>query len=239
MKKTIILIFLVAFSLLCVSLAQGNKPIARSENIIYEDKLNDTQEASFHSVIDDADCPIAEAIDLGLLSGTKWASWNVGASAPWEYGEYYAWGETEPKDYYDWSFYTYCNGSYSTCHHIGDEIAGSKYDVAHIKWGGSWRLPSLEQVKELINCCTRMWIQQKGVYGTLVIGPNGASIFLPAAGYRWQDNLYNEGLIGYYWLSTPYPYHECDAFNFNFNSGYWYWSNNYRSFGFPVRPVCH
>lgn len=239
MKKLVYLFLLVNYSLLFAAKIQVNMNMLGNDHDIIKLKVDSIYEAYFHTAIDDSNSPIAEAIDLGLPSGTKWASWNVGASASWEYGDYYAWGETELKDYYDWSSYTYCNGSYSTCHHIGDEIAGSKYDVAHIKWGGSWRMPSLEQVKELINCCTRMWIQQKGVYGTLVIGPNGASIFLPAAGYRWQDNLYNEGLIGYYWLSTPYPYHECDAFNFNFNSGYWYWSNNYRSFGFPVRPVCH
>ena len=217
---------------------QNNKDMTEIDNGIQVIEVDSILDASSYIYVDESKCPIAEAIDLGLSSGTKWASWNVGASAPWDYGNYYAWGETEPKDYYDWSTYTYCNGSYTTCHHIGNGITGTQYDVAHEKWGGSWRMPSHEQVNELINSCTRMWIKQNGIYGTLVIGPNGATIFLPAAGNRWHDSLLYEGLIGYYWVSTLYPYHDCEVYNLSFNSGYWYCSNNYRSFGLPVRAVC-
>ena len=183
-------------------------------------------------------CPEPEAIDLGLPSGTKWASWNVGASAPEEYGGYYAWGETEEKEYYDWSTYAHCNGSSSTCHHIGDDIAGTEYDVAHAKWGGSWQMPTRSQIQEMIDNCTRTWTTQNGVKGILVTGSNGASLFFPAAGYYMEDCLYAVG-DGIYWTSSLGPNNEFDAYVFNYYSNGWY-SNNYysRDYGFPVRAVC-
>jgi len=185
------------------------------------------------------ECPVAEAIDLGLPSGTKWASWNVGASKPEEYGGYYAWGETEEKDYYDESTYKYYNSENGGYIHIGDDIAGTEYDVAHVKWGGSWRMPSLEQIKELINNCTRTWTTQNGVNGTLVSGPNGNSIFLPAASERWYDYLYGEGEYGNVWSSSLDPNGEYGANYLNFYSNDWGWaSGGYRYFGRSVRAVC-
>jgi len=182
--------------------------------------------------------PVAKAIDLGLPSGTKWASWNVGASKPEEYGGYYAWGETEEKDYYDWSTYIYYDGSSSTCHHIGDDIAGTEYDVAHVKWGGSWRMPTRAQQDELQKNCTREWTQQNSVNGIRVTGPNGNSIFLPAAGYRWRGNLSREGSYGYYWSSSLYPNDEYGADALYFDSDYWDWNYKYRYNGRSVRAVC-
>ena len=87
-----------------------------------------------------------EAIDLGLPSGTKWASCNVGATKPEEYGGYYSWGETEEKETYDWSTYIHCDGSSSTCHDLGSDISGTEYDVAHVKWGGKWCMPTLDDI---------------------------------------------------------------------------------------------
>ena len=183
------------------------------------------------------DCPVAEAIDLGLPSGTKWASWNVGASKPEEYGGYYAWGETEEKDYYDWSTYTHCDGSRETCHHIGDDIAGTEYDVAHMKWGGSWRMPTKAQQDELRENCTREWTQQNGVNGIRVTGPNGNSIFLPATGYRWDDDLYYGGSGGCYWSSSLFSFYG-SAYRLSFNSSYWDWDYDIRGYGQSVRAVC-
>lgn len=193
--------------------------------------------------------PVAEAIDLGLPSGIKWASWNVGASNPEGYGGYYAWGETELKDYYDWSTYIHCDGSQETCHYIGDDIAGTEYDVAHVKWGGLWRTPTSEQLEELIENCTIEWTQQNGVNGFRATGPNGNSIFLPAAGYRWYylldyDYLYegSNGLFwsssGLYWSSSYDPDNEDFAFGFVFNSDYWDWYYLSRYYGRSVRAVC-
>ena len=184
------------------------------------------------------DYPVAEAIDLGLPSGTLWASWNVGASKPEEYGGYYAWGETEEKDYYDWSTYTLCDGSYSTCHHIGDDIAGTEYDVAHVKWGGSWYMPSINQIKELRDNCTQTWTKQNGVYGIRVTGPNGNTIFIPAAGYRTRDSLYGEGENGACWSSSLYSNYSYSAYGLlNFLNEYWDWSYYDRSIGYSVRAV--
>ncbi len=192
----------------------------------------------FQNIVEDEnDCPVAEAIDLGLPSGTKWASWNVGASKPEEYGGYYAWGETEEKDYYDWSTYTHCDGSYETCHHIGDDIAGTEYDVAHIRWGGSWRMPTIDQIKELVNNCSWTWTTQNGVNGQLVTGPNGGTIFIPAAGTLGFDYLLDESENGYCWSSSLYPRSEANARFLYFNSGYWDDGSNFRCEGHSVRPV--
>ena len=178
------------------------------------------------------------AIDLGLPSGTKWACCNIGASSPEGYGGYYAWGETEEKSYYDWDTYKYYNDDTGLVN-IGSDIAGTSYDVAHVKWGGSWRMPTTEQQQELLNNCSSEWTSENGVNGRRFTGPNGASVFLPAAGFRWYDNLYDVGNSGYYWSSSLYPSDDYYAGNLGFNSGssYWYYVDG-RYFGLSVRAVC-
>ena len=178
----------------------------------------------------------AEAIDLGLPSGTLWASWNVGATKPEEYGGYYAWGETEVKEYYNWTTYLHSDGTAESCHFIGDDIAGSLHDVAHVKWGGSWQMPSVDQFKELCNNCTRTWTTQNGVNGTLVTGPNGNTIFFPASGLRWGYELRSAGKNGEYWSSTYYS--DSLAWYFYFIPSYWVWyDGRERFYGNAVRPV--
>ena len=178
----------------------------------------------------------AEAIDLGLPSGTLWASWNVGATKPEEYGGYYAWGETEVKEYYDWTTYLHSDGTAESCHFIGDDIAGSQHDVAHVKWGGSWQMPSEDQFKELCNNCTRTWTTQNGVNGTLVTGPNGNSIFFPASGLRRDNELRSAGRNGEYWSSTYYS--DSVVWYFYFIPNYWVWYDlRERFYGNAVRPV--
>ena len=156
-------------------------------------------------------------IDLGLPSGTKWATTNVGASTPEGYGNYYAWGETEPKDYYSWSTYKWCNGSYDN---LTKYCTDSNYgkvdnkivldledDAAHANWGGAWRMPTLEEQQELLNNCTWTWTKVNGVNGYTVTGPNGNSIFLPAAGCRYDSDLDDAGSYGYYWSSSLVTYY--------------------------------
>ena len=195
----------------------------------------------------DTTCPDGNhphAIDLGLPSGTKWACCNVGASSPEGYGGYYAWGETEEKATYTWDNYKYWtdkdgDGNFDNdeCQDLGSDIAGTSYDVAHVKWGGSWRMPSLEQIKELLNNCTSQWTTLNGVYGRLFKGPSGGSVFLPAAGYRWGDRLGLEGSYGYYWSSTQRPGYY-GAFGLYFGSGRAYWYGDFdRGLGYSVRPV--
>ena len=141
-------------------------------------------------------------VDLGLPSGILWAKYNVGATSPEEYGGYYAWGETEAKSSYTNENYKYYNSATDSYTHIGDDISGTQYDVAHVKWGNGARMPRLAEIKELINNCSWYVSTYNGVKGMTVTGQNGNSIFLPFAGVRNNsDNIdyYDEG---YYWSGT-------------------------------------
>lgn len=186
-----------------------------------------------------AKCPDSNhphLIDLGLPSGTKWACCNVGASKPEDRGGYYAWGETEEKSVYNWDTYLYGN-AFNNCIHIGDEICSTKYDVAHMKWGTPWRMPTLTEMQELLSNCTREWTQLNGVNGIRVTGPNSNSVFLPAAGYRWGESFYGIGSDGFYWSGTLYSVYEYYAHYQAFHSGTWTRGDNYRESGHSVRPV--
>lgn len=177
------------------------------------------------------------AIDLGLPSGTKWACCNIGASSPEDYGGYYAWGETSEKDYYYWETYAYYN-SQTGCINIGSDIAGTSYDVAHVQWGGSWVMPSVDRLKELVYNCSSEWTTVNDVNGVLVTGPSGGQIFLPAADCRSYDAL-SYGSDGHYWSSTQHPDYSYNAYMLQFYSIYWYWSSySNRSHGNSVRAVC-
>ena len=177
-----------------------------------------------------------EYVDLGLPSGTLWATMNVGASSPEEYGDYFAWGETTPKDVYDWSTYKWCMGSFNTltkyCDNSdygyngftdGKTELDHEDDAATANWGPEWRMPSLEQIQELMDNCTSQWTTRNGVNGRLFTSNiNGASLFLPAAGYRWDSEFDNAGAYGCCWSRTlcSYPGH---AYDLGFNSGNVYW----------------
>lgn len=158
-------------------------------------------------------------IDLGLSSGTLWATMNIGASAPEEYGDYFAWGETAPKDTYSWSTYKWCNGSqYTMTKYCLDVYYGynsftdgktelePEDDAAFANWGEVWRMPTYEQLIELRSQCIWTGTTQNGVNGQLVTGPNGKSIFLPAAGYLWNKSLHDAGSRGFFWSRTLYPW---------------------------------
>ncbi len=159
-------------------------------------------------------------VDLGLPSGTLWATRNIGASSPEEYGDYFAWGETEPKDSYDlytykwweswtesgrtyWGYTKYCYGSDAYMGIVDDRTElDPEDDAATVNWGSDARMPSYEQLQELISSCTRQWTQRNGVNGNLIIGPNGNTIFLPAAGVRYLEMLDLAGSSGLYWSRT-------------------------------------
>ena len=175
-------------------------------------------------------------IDLGLPSGTKWTCCNVGATAPEGYGGYYAWGETSEKSVYNRDTYQYYNSNTGNLIDIGSDIAGTQYDVAHVSWGGSWRMPTIAQIMELLNNTTSTWTTVNGVYGRKFTGTDGACVFLPAAGYRWDENLIGAGSDGDYWSSSL-----CEsngAYYLRFYSGYAGWYYDGRYFGHTVRPVC-
>lgn len=177
-------------------------------------------------------------IDLGLPSGTKWACCNVGASQPEDYGKYYAWGETQQKDKYDWTTYIHCDGSPNTCHDLGSDIAGTQYDAATANWGAPWRMPSNDQCIELINNCTSVWATENGVNGRKFTGSNGGTIFIPVAGF-WRDGqLYDAGSYGDYWTSTPLNSSNTAAWGFYFSlDNVSTWGNGNRFNGLSVRPV--
>lgn len=179
------------------------------------------------------------AIDLGLPSGTKWASCNVGATKPEEYGGYYAWGETEEKDYYDWSTYIHYDGSSSTCHDLGSDISGTEYDVAHVKWGGDWVMPSMYDNKELVDNCTTEWTTLNGVKGMKFTSKNnGNNIFLPATGYRLSIGLNGAGSYGVYWSSTQFLDGSASAIHLYLSSGGAHWNYGLAFCpGCSVRPV--
>ena len=121
---------------------------------------------------------------------------------------------------------------------IGSDIAGTGYDAATANWGSPWCMPSLTQIVELRNYCSSSWTTQNGVNGRKFVGPNGGTIFLPAAGYRWGSDLFHAGGCGYYRSSTlegSFPY---NAYYLGVDLGHANWSSNfYRYYGLPVRPV--
>ena len=184
-----------------------------------------------------------EYVDLGLPSGLKWATCNVGANNPEDYGNYYAWGETATKSEYtaDNSLTDGLNISGLQSHGIidGDHNLTPSHDAATANWGGTWRMPTLAEQQELSNNCTWEWTTLNGVNGCKVTGPNGNHIFLPAAGYRYGSSLGYVRSHGIYWSSTP---REGNIYN----AWYLYFINAnpnhsmldyYRRYGQSVRPV--
>lgn len=186
-------------------------------------------------------------VDLGL--SVKWATMNVGASSPEDYGDYFAWGETSTKSSYDWSTYKHCNGSATSLTKYNNSSSYGTVDnkttlelsddAARANWGSSWRMPTDAELTELRSNCIWTWTTQNGVNGYKVTSKsNGNSIFLPAAGFRYDSSLSSAGSDGNYWsssLNTGYPYLAWDVY---FNSGCVYRGSNHRLYGFTVRPVC-
>ena len=172
-----------------------------------------------------------EYVDLGLPSGLKWATCNVGANAPHEYGGYYAWGETATKGKYTQE------NNVTFGQKISDISSNAQYDTARANWGGSWRMPTEDEIEELVDECAWKWTTQRGVKGYKVTGPNGNSIFLPAAGYCGGSSRYYVGECGYYWSSTPYESNTYDACRLSFDSGLHNVSWCNRDGGRTVRPV--
>lgn len=190
-----------------------------------------------------------EWVDLGLPSGTLWATCNVGANAPEEYGDYFAWGETAPKDYYVWGTYKWCNGSSTT---LTKYCTSSSYgyngfvdnkteldpedDAAYAHYPGG-RMPSLEQIQELVSSCNWQWTQRNGVNGQLGTGPNGNTIFLPAAGRRLDESLDGAGSWGGYWSRKLIPDYSDNAYCLYFHSRDMDRGIGSRFMGFAIRAV--
>ena len=194
-----------------------------------------------------------EYVDLGL--SVKWATCNVGANSPEEYGDYFAWGEVEPKGLYNWNTYKLCTAVDNECEKLLKYVTSSNFgvvdnklvleaknDAAAVNWGGNWRMPTKEEQNELIEKCTWVFKSKNGVDGYEVIsrieGYHDKSIFLPAAGY--MDGMTNYDLDhGYYWSSSLYDDDDFSSYRLNFSS-YTYPEMDYepRHYGYSVRPVC-
>lgn len=147
-----------------------------------------------------------EYVDLGLPSGTLWATMNIGASSPEDYGDYFSWGDTSPKNYYDWSTCNWCDGVFSFTKYNdtdGKTELDPEDDAATANWGAMWHMPSKEQIIELIDNCTCLWTEKNGVKGQLLISKiNGASLFFPAGGNAGGGSHYNVGTKGWFLSRT-------------------------------------
>lgn len=245
--KNIILLMWVA--ILSVSLqAQQIMIVKMKDNTQNEFNVSSIRKVTFRSSLEipgdstvRLSCPDEHhphPIDLGLPSGTKWACCNVDASLPEEYGGYYAWGETEEKLSYDWEKYRHYDVNTEQCVYIGDDIAGTEYDVATVKWGAPWRLPSSELFQELMDNCTWEWTSLNDVNGYLFTASNGATVFLPAAGGCLYDEFLMDGRDGYYWASTLDPENGDQAYHLSFRSPFVHLQYAIRFLGLSVRPVC-
>ena len=193
-----------------------------------------------------------EYVDLGL--SVKWATCNIGADSIEGFGDYFAWGEIIPKRNYNWSRYKYgsnkdqlikycVSSDYGKDGFIDDKIVlNPEDDAAVANWGGVWRMPTLEEVQELINNCTWLWTTQKGVVGYLVIsnveGYTDKSIFLPAAGLCSENKLEYIGEFGLYWSSSLDVIDPYCAYNVRFASKFVDRVGLGRHCGRSIRPVC-
>ena len=190
MKQVILSIISVAFAAnlsaqtVNVHFKNGEKIEFPSSNVDYVD---------FSEKASDPTVSAGQVVDLGL--SVYWASCNLGAEKPEEYGDYYAWGETKPKSSYTKENYSYYDASTTQFTDIGDDISGTQYDAATVNLGSDWRMPTRQEMKELVDKCTWEWTQINGINGYKVTGPNGNSVFLPAAGkYYSYSNGLNEDL---------------------------------------------
>lgn len=196
-------------------------PVSQVDSVLYDDlKMED------------------QKVDLGL--SVKWAAWNVGATRPEEYGNYYYWGDLKAWDGDAFYNYPYYDNEKQEYIFIGDDISATQYDAARAEWGDSWRMPTFAEFSELIEKCKWRWIVYNGVEGLQVIGPNGNSIFFPATGYAQGEYVNAQKWTGYYWTSTLYEtksyFYYAYGMTFNSENGgrTLYYGRNY---GLSIRPV--
>lgn len=234
---------------LCLALLMGVS--AWADDVWNYNVYDDCSKNGYEGGITPAPADV-QAVDLGLPSGIKWASCNIGAEKPEDYGNYYAWGEVLPKEDYSWATYKYANGAYNKLtKYCNDASYGDngftdnkttlepEDDAARVNWGGSWRMPTAAEWDELRDNCTWTWTTQNGINGYQVTSKtNSNSIFLPAAGYRSVTGLNDVGRYGLYWSSSLREYDPDYAWYLYFDSGDVGRGSGYRSYGRSVRPVC-
>lgn len=243
--NTFIIVFaaliVIAAVVFGIARSGSNKATTRTETTLKDKETTPIDTSFFTGFINGH-----EWVDLGL--SVKWATCNVGASSPKECGDYYAWGETEPNKYsYTWAKYKYyvsgdslyniqfsrynTDGSFGNVD--GKVVLSLKDDVANVKWKGSWRMPTKEECGELVDECDWSWDHN----GYKITGPNGMSIFLPAAGYRDGSSTKEVDSDGHYWSSSLHTDRPSYAWFLFFPLSDHGMGLGLRRFGLPVRPV--
>ncbi len=238
MKTKISILSAIYFAVMCIGFSSCSN--------IHEDLEKRIEELEkLHGVTENITPPTGtengyDYVDLGL--SVKWATCNVGSSSPEDYGDYFAWGcdSTNINGSYSWETYKWnVNGIIIKYDTIDNKtILDKEDDAASKQMKGKWRMPTKAEIEELINKCKWEWVTKTGVNGYKVIGNNGNSIFLPAAGYRRNENLYNAGSKGYYWSSTIGSYYTSNASYLFFNSANAYLNGEDRATGRTIRGVC-
>lgn len=230
MKKIILSVVLASCQLVLFSqtvnihFKNGQTIEYPSENVEYVD---------FSAKASDPTVTTGVAIDLGL--SVYWASYNVGASSPEEFGEYFSWGETSPKSSYYTTNYSYYDSNSDQIMDIGDNISGTAYDAATVNLGKDWRIPTKEEMKELIDNCSWEWVQISGIRGYKITGRNGNSIFLPAAGCKSDTQHYHKNTALCYSSATTAGKISCYAIFKDGGSYNYSGCEKYR--GMTIRPV--
>lgn len=240
MKKNILFILLLVSATIF-----GQTDSVRQLRVFHKDRLIFMQDASKVDSMnfDWVEVDQHQYVDLGL--SVKWATCNIGANRPEEFGYYFAWGEVETKSNYSTNNYKWFDAAlgmiieYTTEYSdgINPTALSSDDDAATVFWGDMWRMPTKAELDELTNNCMWKWMTINGVNGYKVTGKNGNSIFLPAAGCRYEGNDFSEGLHGSYWSSTISMDSASYAYEIGFCNGIVYCSYYQRSCGQSIRPV--
>lgn len=196
--------------------------------------------ASYKKVLENAEATANvvnghSCVDLGL--SVRWATCNIGASKPHESGSLFSWGETAGKTNYTAADYKYARADSENFQDIGNDIKNTKFDACRALWGDGWRMPTSIEMRELVARCKWEWKTVEGMNGYEVTGPNGKSIFLPAAGIKLDTDSYYQGEYGYYWTSTVSTRDANNAYFLSFYSSRYDLDNVRRYFGNTIRAV--
>lgn len=217
-------------------------------------QLNEVTKITFEDEGGSTIDPSEQMVDLGLPSGLKWAAWNVGATRPEQYGDYFAYGEVKPKsDYtllnYEWLYYGYFEEDLDEWEYylkLGANFSGTNYDAAHVNWGDKWRMPSRAEWQEMFNNCKKEWTSINGVTGAkFTSNINGNSIFIPAAGNKFDGKETHQETSCMLWTPEEYDYfdntgwnNECRNYRVDISSTYANTEGyDYPEVGFTIRPV--
>lgn len=232
MKKVILSIISVAFA---ANLSAQTVNVHFKNGQIIEYPSSNVDYVDFSAKASDPTLSVGQVVDLGL--SVYWASCNLGAEKPEEYGDYYAWGETKPKSSYSEANYSYFNNDTKVYTDIGEDISGTEYDAATVNLGSDWRMPTKDEMQELADKCSWEWTQINSINGFKVTGTNGNSIFIPAAGFAGFDRLRQNEYTYYYSSTRNNSTVENVKYLWTSNTYKPRVSNSFRYYGYPIRPV--